>query len=319
MDISWFEDFVCLVEARGFSQAAQRRGVSQPTFSRRIQALEEWLGTELIDRSAQGVRLTSDGRIFHAFSVEILHKINEMRAVLKGHGPTHAEQVRFSVAHTLSITSFPAWLKKLKETFPLLQAHVTAVNVHEAATALMDGKTDFVMVYHHPQLPVMKTSLSFPYLTLGKDRVVPCSGVKPDGSPIFKLPGSFEKPLPFMAYGSGAYLALVVERILLGAGKPCFLERTSETHMSEALKAMVVEGHGIGWLPENCARRELTSGRLAIAGDASWTTEVEIRLYRAADSDSPMVNKIWDYFSKQSTDTASRPATTGGLQKKELQ
>lgn len=309
MDISWFEDFVCLVEARGFSQAAQRRGVSQPTFSRRIQALEEWLGTELIDRSAQGVRLTSDGWIFHAFSVEILHKINEMRSVLKGQGHAHAEQVRFSVAHTLSLTSFPSWLKKLKDTFPLLQAHVTAVNVHEAATSLVEGKTDFVMVYHHPQLPIMKTTLSYPFLVLGRDRVVPCSGVKPDGHPIFELPGSYEKPLPFMAYGSGAYLALVVERILLGAGRPCFLERTSETHMSEALKAMIVEGHGIGWLPESCASRELAAGRLAIAGASCWTTEVEIRLYRAAESGKPMVDRIWDYFNRQAVESAAKNKT----------
>lgn len=305
MDINWFEDFVCLVEARGFSQAAQRRGVSQPTFSRRIQALEEWLGTELIDRSAQGIRLSSDGRIFHAFSVEILHKVNEMRSVLKGHNHVSAERVRFSVAHTLSLTSFPSWLKKLKEIFPLLQAHVSAVNVHEGATALMEGKADFVMVYHHPQLPIMKTSLSYPYLTLGHDRVVPCSATKPDGSPIFELPGSYEKPLPFMAYGSGAYLALVVERILLGAGRPCFLDRTSETHMSEALKAMIIEGHGIGWLPESCASREFSAGRLTIAGEACWTTEVEIRLYRAAESDNPMVDKIWDYFTRQSTESAT--------------
>lgn len=303
MDISWFEDFVCLVESRGFSQAAQRRNVSQPTFSRRVQALEEWLGTELIDRSAQGVRLTSDGRIFHAFSIEILHKINEMRSVLKGHGHPNAERVRFSVAHTLSLTSFPAWLKKLKESFPLLQAHVSAVNVHEGAAALMEGKTDFVIVYHHPQLPIMKATHTYPFLTLGYDRIVPFTGVKADGSPIFELPGSYGHPLPFMAYGSGAYLALVVERILLGAGRPCFLERTSETHMSEALKAMIVEGHGIGWLPENCASRELTAGRLAIAGGACWTTEVEIRIYRSADSDNPMMDKIWDYFARQSTES----------------
>ncbi|MDR3413141.1 MAG: LysR substrate-binding domain-containing protein [Formivibrio sp.] len=300
MDISWFEDFACLVEARGFSQAAQRRQVSQPTFSRRIQALEDWLGTELIDRSGQGVRLTSDGRIFHAFSAEILHKITEMRSVLKGHKQSAAERVLFSVAHTLSLTCFPVWLKKLKDSFPSIQAHVSAINVHEGAAALMEGKTDFVIVYHHPQLPIMKTTNSYPFLTLGFDRVVPCTGVDAEGAPFFKLPGSYGNPLPFLAYGSGAYLALVVERILLGAGRASFLERTSETHMSEALKAMILEGHGIGWLPETCAQRELASGRLAIAGNDCWTTEVEIRIYRSADSENPILDKIWEFFTRQS-------------------
>lgn len=299
MDISCFEDFVCLVDARGFSQAAQRRHVSQPTFSRRIQALEDWLGTELIDRSGQGVRLTADGRVFHAFSVEILHKITEMRSVLKGHNPSANERVHFSVAHTLSLTDFPAWLKRLKENIPLIQAYVGAINSHEGAAALTEGKTDFMIVYHHPQLPIMKATHSYPYLTLGHDRLVPCTGVNADGSPIFKLPGSYGNRLPFLAYGSGAYLALVVERILLGAGHPYFLERTFETHMSEALKAMIIEGHGIGWLPETCAQRELASGRLAIAGDDCWTAKVEIRIYRSADNENPMLDRIWDFFTRQ--------------------
>ncbi|MFN7887734.1 MAG: LysR family transcriptional regulator, partial [Betaproteobacteria bacterium] len=39
MESKWLEDFVALVETRSFSRAAQQRFVSQPAFSRRIQAL----------------------------------------------------------------------------------------------------------------------------------------------------------------------------------------------------------------------------------------------------------------------------------------
>ena len=40
METKWLEDFVSLAETRSFSRSAQLRHVTQPAFSRRIQALE---------------------------------------------------------------------------------------------------------------------------------------------------------------------------------------------------------------------------------------------------------------------------------------
>ena len=42
--------------------------------------------------------------------------------------------------------------------------------------------------------------------------------------------------------------------------------------MSEALKGMVVAGHGIGWLPESCVAKELAEGTLVCAGSGDWIT-----------------------------------------------
>ena len=58
METKWLEDFVSLAETRSFSRSAQLRHVTQPAFSRRIQALEAWAGTDLVDRSSYPTRLT---------------------------------------------------------------------------------------------------------------------------------------------------------------------------------------------------------------------------------------------------------------------
>ncbi|WP_163468518.1 LysR family transcriptional regulator, partial [Klebsiella michiganensis] len=42
VETKWLEDFVSLAETRSFSRSAQLRHVTQPAFSRRIQALEAW-------------------------------------------------------------------------------------------------------------------------------------------------------------------------------------------------------------------------------------------------------------------------------------
>ena len=47
MNLSWLEDFLALAASGNFSRAAQERHMTQPAFSRRIRALEEWLGATL--------------------------------------------------------------------------------------------------------------------------------------------------------------------------------------------------------------------------------------------------------------------------------
>lgn len=48
MDTKWLENFVSLAETRSFSRSAQLRHVTQSAFSRRIQALEAWAGSDLL-------------------------------------------------------------------------------------------------------------------------------------------------------------------------------------------------------------------------------------------------------------------------------
>ena len=61
MNLTWLDDFLALAASGNFSRAADERHMTQPAFSRRIRALEEWLGAELFDRSSQPAKLTPTG------------------------------------------------------------------------------------------------------------------------------------------------------------------------------------------------------------------------------------------------------------------
>lgn len=298
MQIRWVEDFLTLADVRAFARAAERRNVSQPTFSRHIQALEEWLGVELIDRRVQGVRLTSAGRVFKGFAADLLRRTYDMRTVLRGQAGPEGEVVRFSVAHTLSVTFFPQWLSGLKAALGTVEAHVSAVNVSEGAHALTEGATDLLLAYHHPHLPVLLDPQRFPHVTLAVERMRPYSAAREAGGPKYKLPGRPEAPVPFLSYSSGTYLGHVVEMILLEGAERCHFTRSFNTHMAEALKAMVIAGHGLAWLPESCVAREVSEGRLVLAGPARWSCSLEVRLHRAASSENPVVEGIWERASR---------------------
>jgi DNA-binding transcriptional LysR family regulator len=90
MDTKWLEDFVSLAETRSFSRSAQLRHVTQSAFSRRIQSLEVWAGTELVDRSTYPTQLTPAGQILYAQALDVLQSLQNTRALLRerAHAPS---------------------------------------------------------------------------------------------------------------------------------------------------------------------------------------------------------------------------------------
>src|SRR5579864_2886397 len=61
MDTRQLAAFCAVVERRSFSQAAERLGVTQPAVSLQVRALEQRLGTQLLDRSGRRVEPTEAG------------------------------------------------------------------------------------------------------------------------------------------------------------------------------------------------------------------------------------------------------------------
>ena len=90
METKWLEDFVSLAETRSFSRSAQQRHVTQPAFSRRIQALEAWAGMDLVDRSSYPTRLTPAGETLLAQAAELLANLQATRNMLKSHSSAGA-------------------------------------------------------------------------------------------------------------------------------------------------------------------------------------------------------------------------------------
>jgi len=113
METKWLEDFVSLAETRSFSRSAQLRHVTQPAFSRRIQSLEAWAGTDLVDRSSYPTRLTASRRnAVRPVARRCCRRLQSTRAMLRGHASAGQDVIEFAVPHTLAFTFFPAWVQQ---------------------------------------------------------------------------------------------------------------------------------------------------------------------------------------------------------------
>jgi DNA-binding transcriptional LysR family regulator len=138
-------------------------------------------------------------------------------------------------------------------------------------------------------------------LSLGSETLAPYAKAGPEGQPLFSLPGKPRERVPFLSYASGAYMARMVEVILKQAGQPLHLDAIYETDMSEGLKAMALEGHGLAFLPHSSVRKELKSRRLVPASpDSELALTMEVRIYRerpeTARLAKPAVQALWDFL-----------------------
>lgn len=84
MEIKWVQDFLSVARTRSFSRSAEERHISQSGLSRRIRALEHWLGVELIDRSVHPACLTEAGLFFRQRAEDVLRQLMDARAVMQG-------------------------------------------------------------------------------------------------------------------------------------------------------------------------------------------------------------------------------------------
>lgn len=306
METKWLEDFISLVETKNFSRSAQLRHVTQPAFSRRIRSLENWLGTDLVDRTTFPTRVTPAGMVFYEQALEMLGQINNARALLRGKRPTAQTTVDFAVPHTLSLTYMPKWMTELQSDFGTIHTRLIALNVHDAVMTIVEGGCDLLLCYHHPRQPVQLDASRYDMLTLGSEALRAYARCDRAGMPQFMFPGNVKTPLPFLSYTSNAYLGRMVELILSDAKRPLHLEKRYETDMAEGLKMMALEGHGVVFLPESAVMREVRQKQLARAdgGQPGWEVEMEIRLYRerptAQRPGKPIVARLWDYLVKKS-------------------
>lgn len=93
------QTFVRIVDAGSLSAAAQQMGSTQPTVSRRLQALERSLGLRLLHRSTHAMALTEDGERCLAQARELLERWDSFEADVRGARNTPRGHLRVLVPH----------------------------------------------------------------------------------------------------------------------------------------------------------------------------------------------------------------------------
>jgi DNA-binding transcriptional LysR family regulator len=303
MDIRWLQDFLTVAERGNFTRAAEERNASQAAFSRRIQALESWLGVTLIDRSVFPTRLTPEGERFKDTAAEALHQLLDARTGLSGQPSAKRDQVVIALPHTLATGRLPGWWASWSKGRSL-SCKVAPGNVHDTVTALVSGAVDLLVCFHHAQQPIHLEAERYDRLVIGSETLRPyiATGL----AERWTLPGQAKAPLPLLMYSTGAYLGRMVDLIIEAAPAPLIGHRLIESDMADVLRDMAAAGYGIAWLPE-CAA-EAAGEKLVPIGSESWSMALSLVAYRDSSNRKPALNRLWASLAGDHEERQSRAA-----------
>lgn len=293
MDSEWLEDFIALVEYGGFSRAAEKRGVSQPSFSRRIRSLEKWVGVTLVDRSTHTMRLTPGGERFRFVAEEILRRVRLGREEVRAIAESNSQTLRFASTHALSLTFFPSWFRRIELDEPTNAAvSLTADNMVTCERLMTEGRAQFLLCHHHEDVPTQLDN-DFRSVQLGKDRLIPV--MSPDLAKEFDLTSA-----PQLAFAAESGMGRILKVAWLASGRPPPRNPVFTSHLANALTAMARDGHGLAWAALSLVEDDLAEGRLVHAGAPEDDIEIEIRLWRPKTRQSQAAEQIWNKAVKAS-------------------
>ncbi len=294
MELAWVEDFLALAECGGFVRAAERRHVTQPAFSRRIRALEHWVGAELVDRSSHRIGLTAAGVAFRPVAEEVQRRLQEGREQAQNAGREALGGIRLACTHMLASTFFGRWLASLE---PRLGRDITfqlQVNDMLACERLMRrGDARLLLCHHHDAAPAELDARAFARILLARDRLVPVSAPDGQGRPLHPLPPEAGRTTPFLAYREESGLGRILCRSgvldrLHGQLDPAF-----HSHAILTLASLARSGRGLAWTPLSLIQPDLDEGALVPAGGPDMGIDIAVCLIRPIARQSPVVENLW--------------------------
>jgi len=120
--------FLAVARAGSISGAATRLGVQHSTVSRRLRALEERLGTRLIERKTSGNELTEAGEDLQLSARKIEAEILEFEGARSGEDTGAAGELRVTAINNMASSVLMPVFARFSAAYPDIELHVQVSN-----------------------------------------------------------------------------------------------------------------------------------------------------------------------------------------------
>lgn len=150
MRLEHIRSFIAVAEALHFTRAARRLGLSQPTLSIHIQALEQDLGIQLVRRTRRSVALTAAGEVLLARARRLLAELEDIAMASKRAEEDHASELTVSIAPDVAYGHLPEFIQGFLAHAPGVHVRLRELWSIEQIAAVRSGEVDIGFV--HPPL-----------------------------------------------------------------------------------------------------------------------------------------------------------------------
>lgn len=146
MELKQIECFLMLARELNFSVAAQKMYISQPSFSRRIQTLEEELGVTLFRRTKREVALTDAGIAFITTANDMVHAAEEIAETAMNLRLGKRGKLRIGYQDSANFV-LPRVLDIFCDRYPGIDLTIDGYGASELMAKLLAGELDIVFSF----------------------------------------------------------------------------------------------------------------------------------------------------------------------------
>lgn len=254
MELPQLEAFLMAVEHRNFSKAATALGISQPSFSARIKALEVEAGDALFQRVGRGVRVTDAGRTLLPYVQRAMESLRTGKSALDASRAGTAGKLFIGAARNISTNVLPAVLEAFRARYPGVDLSIRTGRSSQVFQWVLGEEVQVGMArtLHHPDIATTH---------LYDEEVVlvthPTHRFARAGTASIQEVASE----PLILYDKESSYFVLIERVCREAGIVPNVQMDLDS--IEATKRMIERNLGISFLPASALRRELAGGTLA--------------------------------------------------------
>ncbi|QKV97520.1 LysR family transcriptional regulator [Streptomyces sp. NA02950] len=175
MSLRQMEYLVTVVEEDSFTAAAELLGVSQPTLSHQVKALEAEVGGPLLERLSRGVRLTPMGRAYLPHAERAVRSARQARRAARAAAGTEGGELHIATLHALAVGVLPEVFAHWRRERPGVRLLVREYATGDELCERMERGVADLAIGHRPK------DWPGPVAPLGREEIVV---VVPDGDPL---------------------------------------------------------------------------------------------------------------------------------------
>jgi DNA-binding transcriptional LysR family regulator len=261
LDLRKLHHFGVLAERLNYVRAAEVLGITQPTLSRSIQALERQLGARLFDRDRGGVALTPQGRLVAERARSMLAEADDLESHMRRYGSAQSGRIRFGMAPMPARALLTQALADRLEHSPSVTNEVVVRDVESLWAMLNAGDIEFFISPERPlrDLTAVRAEV------LG---IFPLSVIVRHDHPLLQEPNAGQFPLIRSSWTGTAIPPEIQSRVL---GNPNVIED------SGTLAALAMRTNALWMSSVYAIHDEIAAGGLVELLRASQ--HIEITLY----------------------------------------
>lgn len=294
MRLEWLEDLVAIFETGSLNEAAARRYLTQPAFSRRVRTIEEYLGVELLDRSRKPARpaqalLDQEGRL-RDVAESLRELIHDLRQKERG----AQNRVVIASQHAITTAFLPSIIARDFAGLDLT-IRLRSANRAECSAMLITKEADLTVTYRSTAEARLTPEEYIEEKFLDDEILIPIYAPS--------LEDELESgKLPLIAYPSEVFLgALMQQEILRPVAERYTVTPRVETALTLAALQLAIAGVGVAWAPASLAAGDIEKGRVRDASRILPTGRVAIMATRLIGQKSPVEDLLWSALPDAAT------------------